>query len=97
MPITQQLKSDCVSNFHLKGHYRERVILRYSACILCNFDKVHQLFQMFSKKLLGCDVVRRGMATAPNWAEAVEALNYSKHQTKQNMLDRSRVSQTILR
>ena len=73
MPITQQLKSDSVSIFHLKGHYREWVILRYSECILCNFDKVHQLFQMFSKKLLGCDVVRRGMATAPNWAEAVEA------------------------
>ena len=54
---------------------------------------------MFSKKLLGCDVVRRGMATAPNWAEAVEALNYSKNQKiKQNMLDRSRVSlKTIIK
>ena len=50
---------------------------------------------MFSKRLLGCDVVRRGLATAPNWAEAVEALSYSKnHHQKQNMLDRSRVGET---
>ena len=36
------------------------------------------------------------MATAANYSEAVEALNYSKHQKhKQNMLDRSRVSQKI--
>ena len=50
---------------------------------------------MFSKRLLrGCDMARRGMATAPNWAEAVEALSYSKNQTKQKMLDRSRVSNT---
>ena len=39
-------------------------------------------------------MARRGMSTAPNWAEAVEALSYSKNQTKQKMLDRSRVSDT---
>ena len=50
---------------------------------------------MFSKRLLrGCEVARRGMASAPNWAEAVEALSYSKNQKKEKMLDRSRVSET---
>ena len=50
---------------------------------------------MFSKRLLrGCEVARRGMATVPNWAEAVEALSYSKNQKKEKMLDRSRVSST---
>ena len=39
-------------------------------------------------------MARRGMATAPNWAEAVEALSYSKNQKKEKMLDRSRVSET---
>ena len=52
------------------------------------------LLQMLTKKLLGCDVVRRSLSTAPNWAEAVDALRYT-NKTKQNMLDRSRVSSTL--
>ena len=46
---------------------------------------------MLSKKL-GCDVARRCMSTATSWAEAADALKYTS-KTKQNMLDRSRVSE----